>query len=165
MSNNPSLIKNISIIQSLKNYYTKVFDFKGEATRTEYSVGVIFQWIMSVGFVVVVGAAIKAVDGGSGGYENASIQALQWGWWLVAFLPSFALAFRRSRHAVNGVWAAVLNYVALVLVLVSYTAVFALYSFPSEFQVWFWVSVGVFVLTLMASFFSFALLLFKTKES
>jgi uncharacterized membrane protein YhaH (DUF805 family) len=159
-----AISEKISFFKAISNYNKGVLNFKGTATRTEYAVGVSYQWLMSIAFVFSVEALIVQMGETPTDLQILGFKIFQWVWWIIAFSPSFALTFRRSRDAVNGVKLAVINYISLILSLVAYISVFALYSFPPEYIAYFWVSLAFTIVSLLVALGSFFMLLLKKNK-
>lgn len=156
--------RKVSIKQAVKNYYSRAFKFKLKATRTEYAVGVGFQWIMSVVYVFIVAQIVSA----SGNYEGSLADNLfllgQWIFWVVIYLPSFALTFRRSRDAVGGTWLAWMNYLSTVAAVFFYTTALTMAWLNFQISWMIYASIALLIVTGVASVVFWLMLLFKVKK-
>lgn len=154
-------VQNISLLNAFINYHKKAFKFKDKANRKEYLIGMIFQWVMSFVFVGLIGFGLSFIGDEATRGQVLAFDVLQWFFWLVAFLPSFALTFRRSYSATGKAKLAVLYYLSFVIAMILYTVVITLAAFSVQYIPYFYTTLIFAFLFLMVGLVSFGTLLFK----
>lgn len=158
-------VKNITVLNSLVNYYKKTLKFRDKSNRKEYLVGMIFQWLMSVVFFGLIAFGISLIAEQATKGQMVIFNIFQWVFWLLVFFPSFALTFRRSYSATGKAWLATIYYVSIVASMFLYTAALALTTFSAEYISYFYGVVVAAMICLIISMVSFATLLFKKAKN
>lgn len=154
-------VNSISTITAVKNYYRNTFNFKGKATRKEYVVGVVYQWLMAFVLLMLMNKLFSSFGGSPSDTQIIMLKTLYWGGWAIFFLPSFSLTFRRSRDATGRVIIAWMLYLLWFLSLTFYTAAVGLMSYPPEYLATFYLTTGLAVITSLGAAILWFMLVFK----
>ena len=102
-------------IDVIKNHY---FDFSGRATRTQFWLFVLINWIVSLVLGIVCGMFLKE--------QTASIVSAIYG--LALLLPSLGIAARRLRDGGFSPWLLLLFFIPVI----GWIALLILYIMPSK---------------------------------
>lgn len=102
-------------IDVIKNHYA---DFGGKATRTQYWLFVLWNFIVSLVIGIICGIFLK---------ENTA-NMINWIYWLVLLLPSLGIAARRLRDGGFTPWLLLL----LLLPVIGWLILLILYIMPSK---------------------------------
>jgi len=84
--------------------FRRYFDFSGRSRRKEYWLFALFIWIVTVVLIVATGNSQSEFGGGSANYAVQSNSPIVFGWILVTFIPSLAVAVRRCHDQDKSGW-------------------------------------------------------------